>query len=606
MPWWTSQFFPPAAPPAGGSDGGFKRGANPFARTSQDPLDMLESITAIELASCVPFIKIEKIDRLGRAADDVRPLMFDLIQAPRFAGGEDSFGVDGDTFIERALVSLNDVTVEFEQQYGQQIFRDVTMNFVVHQPSVVFDRNSKNSWREILMAGNSFSLEYGWRGDPNLVRNPLFNGDGHITEAGQVIKSTQLVLLNIYSFDMQVLQTGEVKVTVKAKENGDICLREMRFSDAVEQSFGGGLIQDDDIANLEVIRSVFARLTRYPVKGRGEYYLMGDILDKVVAPMVVSASKAWKYDGVDLLLGKFNKDAGPQSEQYFGTTLTNAGIENFKVPVEVMNDALQIHLSKGRALYLQNFISMLIQMMNREGWAGPPQGKSYQKPHVLMKSDTVRTENGLRLVLIIHDICVGSHPFGMFDNGQNRIAIDKQSKETVFAKLRSLGVPILEFARAGSLVTDATFNLQPDPLLQSIQIDSAYRDRKDRVQQNSKPDSESRKGQARNGELMIPVSILEGEIQMHGNFAMEVFGRLWIDFFGSKEISGVFSIRGKTDRLEAGKFNSSFKVISEGIDPMNTRRRKTDDEFKEEKDASDAKKKGKGSKAQAGSKLKKK
>jgi hypothetical protein len=563
----------------------FKKGANPFAKTSQEPMDLLESITSVELASCVPFIKIEKIDRLGRAATDVRPLMYDLIQAPRFAGGEDDFGIDGDTFAERSLVSLRNVVVEFEQQYGQQIFRNVTIEFVVHHPTVVFDRNSKVAWREILMEGKSFSLEYGWRADPTIVQNPLFNGEGHVTESGQVIKSTQLILLNVFTYDLDTMASGEVKVTVKAKENGDICLREMRFSDAFERSIGKGKAAADDIDNVKTVRALISKLPRQPVKGKGEYFLMGDILDQIIAPMVTEAAKAWEYDGVDLLLGKFNKDSGPESAKFYGAPMADRGLEDFQVPVTVIMDLLGGHFSKGRPLYLQNFINMIINVMNAEpAWSGPPAGKSYQKPHVLMKSDTVQTSRGLRLVLIIHDITVGSHPFGILDDGQHRIALEKQSKEETFSKLRSLGVPILEYARAGNLITDSSFKLQPDPGLQAIQVDSAYRDRKDRVQQNSMPDTESRKGQARGGELMIPISILEGDITMYGNFAMEVFGRLWIEYFGSKEVSGVYSIRGKTDTLEAGKFSSTFKVISEGIDPLNTRRRRTEREFKEIED----------------------
>lgn len=558
----------------------FKKDANPFAKTSQEPLDVLESITAAELASCVPFIKIEKIDRLGRAATDTRPLMFDLTQGPRFGAGEEEFGVDGDTFIERALVSLENLTVEFEQQYGQQIFRNVTLVFTVHHPAVVFDRNSRISWREILMEGKSFSLEYGWKGDPTFVRNPLFNGEGHVTSTGQVLKSTQLVLLNVFSYDVQTMQTGEVKVTVKAKENGDLCLREVRFSDAFEQSIGSGQAKADDIDNVKALRGMLNKLVTRHTKGKGNYYLMGEILDNIVAPMVTAAAKKWEYEGVELLLGKFNKDAGPQSTAFFGQPMADVGIDKFAVPANVLKDVLQGHFSKGRPLYLQNFISMLITIMNKENaWAGQPVGKSYQKPHVLMKSDTVKTANGLRLVLIVHDITVGSHPFGILDSGQNRLPLDGQSTQAVRQKLSSLGVPVLEFARAGSLVTDATFNLQPDPGLQAIQVDSAYRDRKNRVQQSKMPDVESRKGQARNGELMIPVSILEGEIQMHGNFALEVFGLFWIEFFGSREISGVYHVRGKTDFLEAGTFRSTFKVISEGIDPLNTRRRRTPDEL---------------------------
>lgn len=562
----------------------FKKGANPFARTSQEPLDILESITAVELASCVPYIKIEKIDKLGKPATDVRPLMYDLIQAPGFGASGEEFGIDGESFLERALVSLNSLTVEFEQQYGQQIFRNVTLEFTIHNPGVVFDRNSQVAWREIMMEGKSFSLEYGWRGDPSIVRNPLFNGEGHVTDSGQVLKPTQFVLLNVFSYDMKVMQTGETKVTIKAKENGDLALREMKFSDAFEGSIGSGFIRPpaDDMDNVRALKSLLDRLAKRYGKGKGEYYLMGDILDNVIAPMIVAAGKTWGYEGVDLLLGKFNRDSAPQSNRYFGMPMADKGIEEFRVPAEVVMELLSGHFAKGRALYLQNFVSMMISMMNQEGaWAQPPIGKSYQKPHVLLKSDTIQTKSGLRLILVIHDVTVGSHPFGIIDEGKNRIALDKQSKEETFGKLRSLGVPILEFARAGTLITDATFQLQPDPGLQAIQIDSAYRDRKDRVQQTGMPDVESRKGQARMGELMIPISILEGEIQMHGNFALEVFGRIWIEFYGSSEISGVYSVRGKTDSLEAGTFKSTFKIISEGIDPLNTRRQKSDQELDE-------------------------
>lgn len=574
--WWISQYYQSSTVPSGP---GFKKGANPFAKTSQEPLDLLESITAIELASCVPFVKIEKIDKLGQPDTSMRPLMYDLTQGPGFNEGED-FGLDSNSFLERSLVSLNRLTVEFQQQYGQQLNREITIEFTVHRPDVVFDRTSEISWRQIMQPGMDFTLEYGWRGDTNLVRNPLFNGDGHITEAGQVLKSTQLIMLRVYNYSLQTTATGEVKVTVKALENGDLCLRSFRFSDAFEASIGSGFIrnQPDDVDNINALKGLLNRLTKKHGKGKDEYYLMGDILDNVIAPMIVTAGKLWGYTSVDLLLGKFNRDAGPQSDRYFGEPMADRGIEDFRIPVDVLLAKLQTHAAKGRALLLQNFISILIQTMNGEGpWKGGP----YEQPNVLMKSETVKTESGIRLIMIIHDIKVGSHPFGKIEEGKNRIAIDKQSKEAVFEKLRSLGVPILEFARAGSLITDSSFNIQTDGLLQATQIDTAYKDQKSRVQESKMPDVESRKGQARNGELIMPISILEGEVQMHGNFAMEVFGRLWIDYFGSKEISGVFSVMGKTDQLEPGTFRSTFKMMSESIDPLNTRRQRSEEELNE-------------------------
>jgi len=592
--WWIAQYYSKSAvPPAGGQV--FKKGANPLARNSQEPIDLLESITAMELASCVPFIKIEKIDKLGKAAKDVRPLMYDLIQTPQFGGGQDSFGLDSDVFMERSLVSLISLTVDFDQQYGISIHRQITIEFMVHHPAIVFDRSSDNSWREIMMAGKSFTLEYGWKADPTIVTNPLFNGHGTITESGQVLKSTQLVMLVVSSYDIQVMQNGEVKVVVKASENGDLCMREMKFSDIFERTIGRYRVPEnlkvdkakqkkildaqkkqdnaDDLENVKAIRAMMGKLKPTPVKGVGNYYLMGDILDHVIAPMVVTSGKIWGYDGVDLLLGKFNSQAGNQSKKYFGAAMADKGIENFRIPVDVVKEALTNYTSHGRAVFLYNFISVIIKFMNDVGaWADPPPGKSVQKPHILMKSETVQTDRGIRLLLLIQDITVGAHPFGMYDNGQNRIALDKQSKSEIFAKLNSINVPILEFAKAGTLITDASFQLQPDALLQSMQTERAYNDRKDRQQQTQMTDVESRKGQSSRGELLIPVSIVEGDIHMHGNFAMEVFGSFWIEFYGSKELSGMFKIRGKTDTLEAGGFKTTVKVIAEAIDPLNTRK----------------------------------
>lgn len=592
--WWIAQYYARSKEiPQGGQV--FRKGANTLARASQEPIDLLESITAMEIASCVPFIKIEKIDKLGKPSTDVRPLMYDLIQTPQFGGGQDSFGIDSDVFMERSLVSLIRLSVDFDQQYGISIHRQITIEFMVHHPAIVFDRASDNSWREIMMAGKAFTLEYGWKADPTIVKNPLFNGHGHITESGQVIKSTQLVMLVVSTFDIQVMQNGEVKVTIKASENGDLCLREMKFSDifertigrnAVVQTLGGDstkqkrLLEEqkekdkaDDLENIKAIRAMMGKLKKIPVKGVGQYYLLGDILDQVIAPMVVTSGKIWGYAGVDLLLGKFNKEAGSQSKKYFGEAMADKGIEEFRIPVDVVNESLTNYTSHGRALYLQSFISVIVKFVNDVGaWDDDNGGRSTQKPHVLLKSETVQTDSGTRLLIVIQDVTVGAHPFGMYDNGQNRIALDKQSKLEIFGKLRNIGVPILEFAKAGTLITDASFQLQPDALLQSIQVESAYNDRKNRQQQTEMTDVESRKGQSSRGELLIPVSIVEGDIHMYGNFAMEVFGSFWIEFYGSKELSGMFHVRGKTDTLEGGTFKSSFKVISEGIDPLNTRK----------------------------------
>lgn len=572
----------------------FQRGANPFAGASQDPMHLLESVTAVQLASCVPFIKITKVEKFGKPATDVRPIMYDLTQTPQFGSSGDRFGVDSDTFIERSLVSLSSLEVNFHLNYGQQLFREVTLEFIVHRPDIVFDRASRVAWREIIEAGKSFSLEYGWSADPTLVQNELFNGIGTVTQKGLVIKGTQSILLNVFTYQPSLMKTGEVRVIVKALENGDLSLRQSRFSDAFERSFRPATPEANDQANVERLRALLSGLAKKPEKGTGAYYLMGDILDQVLAPMITNAAVNWGYTGVDLLLGDFNADAGPQSKNYGGRPMNvpfdqssgRGGIGEFRVPTSVLNSSLSQHWSKGRDLYLTNFVSMIINMMNGEGaWDHPPPGKTYRQPNVFMKADTLKNRDGTyRLVLVIYDVKTGTDPF----HGDDRLSTDDMSRDAVMRKLARLDIPVLSFAKAGSLILDATFDLQPDALLQAQQADAAYSDRKTREQMTATPDVQNKSGQARVGELIMPISILQGDVVMHGNFAMEAFALVWIDFFNSSEISGVYHVIGKTDRLEPGHFVSTFKFMSEGIDPLNTRKKRTDTELADDRARADA------------------
>ncbi len=596
-------WFQPTEPAQFVSSVGFTKHCNPYAGASQEPIDLFESVTPLQLASCVPFIKITKIDSFGRPATDVRPLMYDLVQTPQFGSNADSqsFGLDSDSFIERSLVSLESLNVDYQTNYGMTFFRKVTLNFTVHQPSVVFDRNSKVAWREILEEGKSFALEYGWSADPTVVQNELFNGHGTVTPSGLVIKSTQSILCNIYTYTCELQPNGEVKVTVNALENGDLALRESRFSDAFERTFTVGAAPADDYENIRRLKVLIDGLPKTAIKGRGEFFEIGDILDQVIAPMVIKAATNWGYSGTGqgtsfdiagtrvtippspatLLLGDFNKDSGPQSEGWGGQAhangLSQSGIERFLVPVNVFLNTISIHVTHGRPLYLHNFIEQVVNMMNQEGaWATQPPGVTYRVPKIQMKSDTVQNPDGTyRLILIIYDVKTGTDPF--HDN--DRLSLETQSRADVMARLRSLDVPVLSFLSAGNLISAAAFTLQPDPQFQGIQVDAAYKDRKDRVQQTSLPNVESRAGQARGGELIMPISILEGEITMAGNFIYDAFAILWVDFFGSSEISGIFNITTKSDTLEPGKFTSKIKVVSQANDPLNTQKKRTPEEF---------------------------
>jgi hypothetical protein len=584
----------------------WQRHANPFSGVSQEPMRLLHSISPIELANCVPIVRIVKMDSKGAPDKTVRPLMYDLVQTPQF-GAVGEFGIEADRFSERGLVSLNSLRLDYQQQYGPMMFRDVTLEFTVHRPEIVFDRDDSIPWREIMVRGGMFSLEYGWSADPSVVKNGLFNGHGIVTKEGLVVRSTQTVLLNIHWVDYKLKNSGEVDVTVKALENGDIALRQASIADVYANVRGLEAVRrlpkpedqdkkaiearrrEDQSATTAVIQNMLDSITVHNERGRKPYVLIGDVLDQMIDPLVRNAAKNFGYTGVgsdqpvSLLLGDFNSKAGSQSKEYGGRRMKGADIGEFQVPLDELKDRISHFFATGRQFYLYDFIITVIGMVNAEqGWARPQPNEEVLKPELVLKSDTLPNGNGSsRLVMVVYDRMTITHAAEQIQ----RIPLDKQTRQNVMQRLADANIPVIEFGRAGSLITEASFNIQPDTLLQSIQIDGAYSAQKDRVQQNQMPDTESRKGQARSGDLVVPVSILEGQVTMQGNFANDVFTLVWIEFFGASEISGFFHINGKTDTIQPGTFMSEIKFISEGIDPMNTRQRLTDGEIKANDDA---------------------
>lgn len=565
---------------------------NPFSAGARSGIRLLESATPAQLASAVPRIVITKIDfKTGRPVEGVRPLMFDMVQTPQF--GSDSpreFGVDGDRFLERSTVSLMSLDVKSELQYGVDALRQVNIRFTVHRPDVVFSRESKIPWREILEEGKSFSLEYGWSADPGACPNDLFNGYGHVTDQGIVVKATQTVLLIVSKWTAALKSNGEVDVNVTAYENGDIALRETRFADtagAVLRVPGppaadgtGPKISDNDAA-----RALFNRLKNVAPSvhiGRGKYYKLINVLNEIAAPMLEEAVRKFGYRGnppIRMTLANFNIKAGSQSKEWGGKPMASTSIGEFLIPVDRLIEEFSKHLASGRAMLLRNFLNYLFEFINdNEAWARVTGDVS--RPHIGVNYDTIKTESGMTFSMMVLDInAVGDNVKRL-----NRLPLDRQTKAEVMRALSDADVPVIEFARAGSVILDANFEMQPDPLLQSIQIETAEQQRKDRVQKTQMPDTESRVGQARPKDI-VPISVLEGDVTMLGNFVFGPFDRVWVEFFGSSQISGIFNILEKTDRIEPGTFVSQFHLRSESIDPMNTRRRISEMEDKRDANA---------------------
>lgn len=544
----------------------------PYARSSQEPIRLLEEVSPIELASCVPFIKITQIDpRTGKDMQGARPIMLDLVGGP-------IFGEPQERFSERSLVSLKSVQVKTTLDYGTIVFKEIELSFRVHKPDIVFSRDSGIPWRTLMDEGTSHVLEYGWTADPRVVKNEMFNGVGFVDRAtGLVIPSTVSLLLVIWKYDLTLTKSGEVDVVLRGLENGDLALRESRLGDTIPvRSRAMAFAPKQELAN--GIKRMLDSLPRTVIKKRGEFVLMKDVLDVMIGGPVLAACERFGYSGVDFYAGNFNKKAERSSEQYGGIDLTGRSIGDFMLPLQVLRDAISNEIATGKTVQLMNFIRMVVNLLNAAAAWATPQSDSRLKPNVEVRTTTLRDHSAgtTKLVFFVIDRHDGVNPF----TGQDRLDLDKQSKANVFSKLESLNVPILEFGRARSVIVDASFQIQTDPLLQSVQIEQAYKDRKDRVQMTSMPDVEARTGASSPREL-IPVSTLEGEISMVGNFVLDSLAALWVEFYGAQQVSGLFRVLEKTDVIEPGRFRSTYKLISDGLDPLNTRLRRTQQEIAE-------------------------
>lgn len=556
----------------------------PFARTSQQPIELLESISSADLALSVPFVRITEIDPVTRAPiPGRRPIMFDLIEPPQFGASV------GAGLIERPLVSLQSVSISTQQNYGFSFFSNVEIAFTIHRPAAVFSSDVGTSWRSLLREGTSHVLEYGWIGSS---KNQLFNGEGfNDISSGLVVPSIKFMLINVVKYKFSIAANGEMNFIVEAIENSELGLRNAKLGDVItrqqasvrQQSEAGKTPMTDlpdQERDREITKALAAALDSIPkekIQGYGEFYRFGDIADRLLAPLIEKAASMMGYAGTNLYIGNFNKAAGFTSDAYGAIDVADRSIAEFLVPVKQLKNELGNKYRTGKTVTFFNFISFVVNMMNGNPWRTPSPDKLRVPPVVNIKTFTQTERDGkLSFNMVILDQHEGSHPF----DRQDVLALSDQSREKVLQRVRDKYVPIVQYGHAFSFIKDSTFNVIIDELMRSIFIERTFEERKARVERVSKPDPDGRKGQSKPEEF-VPLSTIEGEIEMLGNFVFENFATIWIDFFGIGQMSGTFNVRNRRDSLAPGIFTTTISVISDGADPLNTRKRLSDAELAE-------------------------
>lgn len=594
----------------------FRRGDyKTFVRASIAGLELLQSATAADIAGCVPFINITQIHPdTGEVVNE--NIMKEIVGVSPFTDKV------GHLFPERPNVSLQSLTVKTEQMQSAHTRLLVNIEFVVNRPNVVFSSDEYNAWRELLVEGNMFVLEYGWRSNTKMVKNEMLNGIGYYDrDSGMTVQSKTSLLIGLIKYTVNLEVNGTLRFSFEMASMGNTGMRhvslfdeltnELSINDAVGpilkmKKLGADLLDSiDDAASkkkriakkqqssvqlndklAKKVKEEYSKALikkfenalqsrvisidqKYGfVKDKRRFVRFGDIMDDLVAPILERMATRIGYKRIDLFFGNFNERCGTTSDNYGSEKMSGKSIGDFPIPVDKLKEAMSKTALKGREMRVESLVETLISIMRQQGcW----KADAVRVPSLFTTSRDI-PEDGRNV--FVYAIIDGHDGSAIIESQGEEIASEDVTKEIVFNKLKEKGIPIIELGRVDSIFKSFDFTINPDQLQVKVFADRSLTHRKDQLQMVDQPDPQSLAGRS-NRNALIPLSVLNGSIEMLGNFIFQTFSYVWVEFYGAHTITGIYNVKGRTDTIEAGNFSTTIELFSEGIDPFNTRNRLT-------------------------------
>ena len=535
-------------------------------RCPPERVDRLSSITPLDLARSVPFLSIARLDPTTRAPVAGRSISYDLLSpAPITTPGA---SVAGRGRPDRPLVSLESVSVTSKQSHDTYTNSLVQMNFVVHDPEAVFSGDDDvSAWTSVLQPGALHLLEYGWTSTLDNT-NPILNGDGFSVPNGRAVPGRRSLVFSSVRYELGVNTDGSVRFNVHAIESTDTALRRATLGESFDPTDHGATVHERSkkLDALGRLTAIVDSLPRYRRGGLTDAILFKDVADRVLAPVVESVALAMGYGSVDLAFGQFNETTGATSAPYGGVDMSSLSIGEFPIPVRKLKDLLGTLAANNRVVVVDVLMQLVVNLLRgNEPWATAPAGKQRLVPSLSIHALTTRPGGG-KLVyhLWIIDDHAGRTPFA-----DKAFAGPDKTRADVRRRVREAGVPFIQLGHGHSFVEEVALEVIQTDLLKAIAIERAVgKTRSDIV--TASPEALAKAAVAPS--RLIHMSTVQGTIRMIGNFVFENFQTVWLDVFGVRQTSGPFVITGKTDTIEPGRFTSTLDVISDGTDPLGTRR----------------------------------
>lgn len=545
-------------------------------------VDVMESMTPADIAQSVPWIRIWEIGRDGKPKHPDRPMSFQFAEPPAFGASSDG------AFMERPKVSLQRMSVKTNLSRGTQNYKEIELGIVVHRPDAVFlEGEDRDNWTSLITPGSIHILEYGWQGSST---NPLINGQGfEDAESGVVVQSRQSILFSVATYSFGI-QTGmEFEINIKGYEAGEHMLRNTKLGST---DFFTAVSKSDKDLDKDIrarVQSVMETIPTVVVPKAGKMVKLKDVLDQLVAPVLLETLRNMGYEEVTLLLGDFNSKVGKSAPNYGDRDMSGLSIGELLIRKDHISQVLSRSLINASAMTVMSFISLILSDINNAAaWtvatrrganeSKTAEGKARnerfgQLPELRTKTLTFRRRSKSAINLYIFD--TKSDLLKKFDP-DDRFQDAEPSRSAVIKKLRDKNIPVISFLKGLSFIRDASFSVEQDPRMQAILIQrSYYQVRELYTNRNSTQTDEN----LPNPKHLIYSSAISGDITMHGNFVFQLFGTLWLDF-GVRQWSGPFYVMENEDVLENGAFVSKISVRSAGDDPLNSQGRLSDEQIK--------------------------
>lgn len=572
----------------------------PFFPGSQAAIDMLESITPADKAQAVPYVLLWEIDTTtGKAmhansdGTPKRPISVIYTEPPKFGARLDN---PDERFRERPPVSLERIAIKTQNPRGTILYSELDLSFIVHKPDIVFDEHIRedgshvgegDSWSSFVTPGQAFALEYGWSAS-NGVKNGILNGDGYSDKTKGVLipgrKQIRFVVTR-YKFDIQ--QDMSIKFMIHAFEMGEFNLRQAFLAPAEDDGKDHTPRTKkpvdpyaDDRRGLQLLLKKFqdrvagsSKVEKSQKKG-GVQVPFGLLFDVIFAEQIEKAFKDLGFTLGGLFMGRFNTRAGKPAPKYSsGSSVSNQPISDFSFPLDDIEKIFRDLMSQGTRLTVYNFIEPFLRLFsNTSMWdelgIDP---MSVTRPQIAIKSSSRKTRDGkIEVFFYIFDM---NREFTKFTpDDSKKLPRQAASRADVRKIVTEAGVPFISFVKANSFVIQPTFETIQDEQMGSIFINRYFGDKHvNRDQKVNSPDVAGKENRAPAAQ-QIYSPVLKGKIAMLGNFVLDTFNLVWLDF-GIKRWDGPFNVYEMENIIERGAFTTTISVFSAGTDPLNSQGR---------------------------------